>query len=122
MTVLAYQDFLQTASENLCDPQNIGQRNAVLIVNLERLAELDGVLGFAIVDEIMRKISWQLKDSLNPGDLVGVTGRYQICCLLVDLLTDAHAMLAAHKILRILTPPVELGRRNIILAARIGGR
>lgn len=120
MTVLAYQDFLQTASQKLCDPHNIDQRNAVLIVNLERLAELDGVIGFAIVDEIMRKISWQLKESLNPGDLVGVTGRYQICCLLVDLLTDAHAMLAAHKILRVLTPPVELGGRNIILAARIG--
>lgn len=119
MTVLTYQDFLQTASQKLCDLHSIDQRNAVLIVNLERLAELDGVLGFTIVDEIMHKISRQLQDSLNAGDLVGVTGRYQICCLLVDLLTDAHAMLAAHKILRILTPPVELGRRNIILAARI---
>lgn len=120
MTVLAYQDFLQTASQRLGDPHHINRRNAILIVNFERLAVLDGVLGFTVVDDIIRKISWQLRDSLHSGDLVGVTGRYQISCLLVDLLTDAHAMLAAHKILRILMPPFVLGRRNIILAPHIG--
>jgi EAL domain-containing protein (putative c-di-GMP-specific phosphodiesterase class I)/GGDEF domain-containing protein len=120
MTVLAYQDFLQTASQRLCNTHNIKRCNAVLIVNFERLAELDGVLGFVTVDDIVRKISWQLKDALNPEDLVGVTGRYQISCLLVDLLTDAHAMLAAHKILRMLARPFISDKRNIILAARIG--
>jgi EAL domain-containing protein (putative c-di-GMP-specific phosphodiesterase class I)/GGDEF domain-containing protein len=120
MTVLAYQDFLQTASRRLCDTHNTNRHNAVLIVNFERLAELDGVLGFAVVDDIVRKISWQLKDALNPGDLVGVTGRYQISCLLVDLLTGAHAMLAAHKILRMPVRPFISDKRNIILAARIG--
>lgn len=119
-TVLTYQGFLQTASRRLLDPHNTGRHNAVLIVNFERLAELDGVLGFTIVDDIMRQVSSQLRDALNPGDLTGITGRYQICCLLIDLLTDAHAMLAAHKILRILTLPFVLGRRNIILAPRIG--
>lgn len=120
MTVLAYQDFLQTASQRLCDSHNNKRRNAVLIVNFERLSELDGVLGFAMVDDIIRKISRQLKDELNSEDLVGITGRYQISCLLAGLLTDAHAMLAAHKILRMLARPFVLGRRKIVLAARIG--
>jgi EAL domain-containing protein (putative c-di-GMP-specific phosphodiesterase class I)/GGDEF domain-containing protein len=120
MTVFAYQDFLQIASRKLSDPSGLGRPGALLLVNFERLVELDGVLGFVTVDEIMRKISGQLKDALNTGDLVGITGRYQICCLLINLLTDAHAMLAAHKILRVLTPPFVLDRRNIILAPRIG--
>ncbi|MCE7913221.1 MAG: GGDEF domain-containing protein [Nitrosomonas sp. PRO4] len=120
MTVLAYQEFLQIASQKLFDSHGIEQRHAVLMVNFERLAELDGVLGFATVDEILQKISWQLRDSLKQDDLVGVIGRYQICCLLVDLPTHAHAELAAHRILRILTPPYALERRNIILAVRIG--
>lgn len=120
MTVLAYQDFLQTASEKLCHSCHIERHHAVLIINFERLAELDGVLGFATVDEIIHQISQQLRDSLKHDDLVGITGRYQICCLLIDLPTAAHAELAAHKVLRILTPPFVLDRRNIILAARIG--
>lgn len=108
------------ASMKLCDPNIFGRHNALLLVNFERLAELDGVLGFNAVDEVVRKISNQLKDALNPESLVGITGRYQVCCLLVELLSDAHATLAAHKILRILMSPVVLGKRNITLAPRIG--
>ncbi|SEQ00026.1 putative bifunctional diguanylate cyclase/phosphodiesterase [Nitrosomonas ureae] len=120
MTILAYQHFLQQASRRLHDECQSGRRNAVLIINFERLIELDGILGFTIVDNTLQQIAQQLRDALNPDDLVGITGRYQICCLLVDLLTDAHAMLAAHKILRILTPPFVLDRKNIILAPRLG--
>ncbi|MBX9917592.1 MAG: GGDEF domain-containing phosphodiesterase [Nitrosomonas sp.] len=120
MTVLAYQDFLQQASRKLNTAHPAGPRSAVLIVNFERLAELDGVLGFTVVDDILQQIAGQLRNALNPQDLVGITGRYQLCCLLADLLTDAHAMLAAHKIIRILAQPFAFGRRNIILAPRIG--
>lgn len=120
MTALAYQDFLKTASRMLLDPQYVDRRNAVLIVNFERLSRLDGVIGFANVDEIVRQASERLGVALNSEDLVGVTGRYQISCLLANLLTDAHAMLAAHKILRILKPSFTLGMRNVILSPRIG--
>lgn len=120
MTALSYQDFLQVASRKLCDPNNLGQHNALLLVNFERLAELDGVLGFNAVDAVVRQISSQVKDALSAESLVGITGRYQICCLLVELLSDAHAILAAHKILRILMLPVVLDKRNITLAPRIG--
>ncbi|MBS0299056.1 MAG: EAL domain-containing protein [Proteobacteria bacterium] len=120
MTVLAYQSFLKIASQKLHEAHSSNFRKAVLIVNFERLAELDGVLGFTVVDNMLQQIAAQLKSALNPEDLVGITGRYQLCCLLADLLTDAHAMLAAHKIIRILAQPFAFGRRNIILAPRIG--
>ena len=120
MTILDYPGFLQAAATKLARFSGGNQHHAFLLVNLERLAELDGVLGFARVDEIMQKVSQQLQQSLNVEDLLGITGRYQICCLLIDLLSDAHAVLAAHKILRILTPPFVIGRQNILLAPRIG--
>jgi EAL domain-containing protein (putative c-di-GMP-specific phosphodiesterase class I)/GGDEF domain-containing protein len=120
MTILVYQDFLQTASRMLLEPHHIERRHAVLIVNFERLSRLDGVLGFTTVDEIVRQAAERLGDALNSGDLVGVTGRYQISCLLANLLTDAHAMLAAHKILRLLKPSIKLGKQNIMLSPRIG--
>ncbi|QOJ24556.1 MAG: EAL domain-containing protein [Gammaproteobacteria bacterium] len=120
MTVLAYQSFLIKASQKLNDAHPSNFRKAVLIVNFERLAELDGVLGFTVVDDMLQQIAAQLRSALNPGDLVGITGRYQLCCLLANLLTDAHAMLAAHKIIRILAQPFAFGRRSIILAPRIG--
>ena len=73
MTVLAYQDFLQQASRKLDAAHPAGPRSAVLIVNFERLAELDGVLGFTVVDDILQQIAGQLRNALNPQDLVGIT-------------------------------------------------
>ncbi len=119
--VLSYQDFMQIASKTLDDQKNAADcRSAILIINFERLAELDGVLGFAMVDDIILRSAEWLRDAMNSEDLVGITGRYQISCLLIGLLSDAHAMLAAHKALRILSPPFLAGKRSIILSPRIG--
>lgn len=120
MTVLTYQNFLKRAAQELNHARSSGSHKAVLVVNFERLAELDGVLGFSAVDDILQQVANQLKSALHPADLIGITGRYQLCCLLGELLTDAHAMLATHKIIRILAQPFAFGRRNIILAPRIG--
>ncbi len=120
MSVHNYQDFLQLAAGKLSALRVTGNRYAVLSVSLERLAKLDGILGFIAVDKILQKIAVQLGDALNPQDLVGVTGRYQISCLLTDLHANAHAMLAAHKVLRILNPPFALGNQKIMLAPCIG--
>ncbi len=120
MPVLAYQDFLQVAAHKLSNSHHSNSRHAVLIVSFERFPALDGILGFTTVDKIMQQLSEQLKNALNLEDLVSIAGRYQISCLLVDLLTNAHAMLAAHKILRTLTLPFTLGKQKIMLAPCIG--
>jgi len=120
MPVLSYSNFFQAAERKLSDNRNACGNHAVLTVNLGRLAELDGILGYAAVDQIIQTISKQLADALNPGDLIGITGRHQVSCLLVNLLANAHALLAAHKILRILTVPFTLGAHNILLNPCIG--
>lgn len=120
MPILSYQNFFQTAERKLSDNNNACGNHAVLTVNLGRLAELDGILGHAAVDQIIQTISKQLADALNPEDLIGITGRHQVSCLLVNLLANAHAILAAHKIIRILTVPFTLGTQNILLNPCIG--
>ncbi len=120
MTIYTYQDFLQTAAATLFEVNKDHQHSAVIVLNLEGLPELDGVLGHTEVDEILVELVQQLRDALNTNDLVGPTGRYQISCLLTDLLTSNHAILAAHKILRTFTPPLLFNSRNIALLPRIG--
>lgn len=120
MTTLSYSNFLGTASEILLESQSTPQRYAVLVIDLERLPELDGVLGYSVVDEIVQQVSVLISDALNSKDIVGITGRYQISCLLVGLPTNSHATLAAHKVLRILNTPYSSGERHIFLLPRIG--
>ncbi len=120
MTIYTYQDFLQTASETLFDVNKAHKHSAVIVLNLEGLPELDSTLGYTEVDAVLDELVQQLREALNTTDLVGPTGRYQISCLLSDLLTSNHAILAAHKILRIFTPPFLFNNRSIILLPRIG--
>ncbi len=120
MIIHSYQDFLQTASVALLDANNANLHSAVVVVNLEGLPELDGILGYAEVDAFLDQLVQQMREALNATDLVGPSGRYQICCLLVDLLTDNHALLAAHKILRTFTTPFHFNKRRITLLPRIG--
>ncbi len=120
MTKYSYQDFLQTASETLFDVNKAHKYSAVIVLNLEGLPELDATLGYTEVDEILDELVQHLHGELNTTDIVGPTGRYQISCLLADLLTCNHAILAAHKILRIFTPLFLFNNRGIVLLPRIG--
>lgn len=120
MPILSYPHFLQAAERKLSDSGSASGNHAILTVNLGRLAELDGILGYAAVDRIIQTVATQLADALNPGDLIGITGRHQISCLLVNLLASAHAVLAAHKIIRTLAMPFALERQNILLTPCIG--
>ncbi|MDT8364497.1 MAG: GGDEF domain-containing phosphodiesterase [Nitrosomonas sp.] len=120
MTILSYPDFLQTTSRILLESQNIPRHSAMLLIEFERLSELDGVLGYRVVDDIVSQAAGVIRHALNPQDVVGATGRHQITCLLTDLLTDEHASLAAHKVMRMLAQPFALNEHRINLFCRIG--
>ncbi|MFZ1712072.1 MAG: GGDEF domain-containing phosphodiesterase [Nitrosomonas sp.] len=120
MTILSYPDFLQTTSRILLESQNVPRHNAILLIEFERLPELDGVLGYRVVDDLVGQAAGMIRHALNPQDIVGTVGRYQITCLLTDLLTDEHASLAASKIMRVLAQPLLLNEHRINLFSRIG--
>ena len=120
MTILSYQDFLQTVSHILLTPQSTPGHSAMLMIEFERLAEMDGVLGYRVVDDIVNQAAGAIRQALNPKDIVGMTGRHQVACLLLNLLTDEHALLAAHKLLRTMSQPVLLNGYRINLFCRIG--
>lgn len=120
MPIHSYQAFLQTASKILLDANNAHQHSAVIIINLDGLPKLDGILGYTEVDEILGNLVQQIQGALNGKDITGPSGRHQICCLLSDLLTTNHAILAAHKIMRIFTQNHYFNRRRVSLLPRIG--
>jgi EAL domain-containing protein (putative c-di-GMP-specific phosphodiesterase class I)/GGDEF domain-containing protein len=115
-----YKSFVMTAAQVLRDANDAHSISGVIVVNFEGLPELDGALGYDEVDETLAKLVLKVRDALASTDVVGSSGRYQICCLLADLLTQAHAELAAHKLLRLLTPTILVKDRRVSLLPRIG--
>jgi EAL domain-containing protein (putative c-di-GMP-specific phosphodiesterase class I)/GGDEF domain-containing protein len=120
MQALSYRDFLQAIDGIVHESRQAGRHCAALVVDFEGLADLDGVLGYAVVDDIIDHGASRLVEALQPNDLVGMIGRHQLACLLHDLPGEGHAVLAAHKALRVLTAPFVHGERRLVLAPRIG--
>lgn len=115
-----YKNFVITAARVLSDANEAHAISGVIVVNFEGLPELDGALGYDAVDEVLVELVLKVNDALTSTDVVGASGRYQICCLLSDLLTQAHAELAAHKLLRLLTPTILVKDRRVSLLPRLG--
>lgn len=120
MQALHYPDFLRTIDDILQESRPAGRRCAALVVDFEGLRDLDGALGYVAVDHIIAQAASRVVEALHPNDVVGMIGRHQLACLLHDLPGEGHAMLAAHKVLRALAPPLVHGERRLVLSPRIG--
>ena len=115
-----YQDFLNKAFEALRHPEKLTHKKALLLIDFEKLSALECAVGFFPIDNILQQAYDLVRDALHPHDIVGITGRHQMCCLLTQLQSDNFAILAAHKILRIFQKRFPLGERLIVLFPRIG--
>lgn len=120
MAAITYQDFLSKAFEALHHPAHINQKKALLLINFEKLPTLESAVGFFPIDHILQQAFELISNALRPNDIVGITDRHQICCLLTQLPSENHALLAAHKILQIFQQRFPLGERLIVLFPRIG--
>ncbi len=118
--VLAYPVFLAELARLPMNAGGSGPHHAVAVVDFEGLSELDGVVGYAAVDEIARQAAARLTDALQSSGQVGMTGRHQLACLLYNLPGPDYATLAGHKILRVLSPAFEQDERKLVVSPRIG--
>jgi len=115
-----YRGLLRQVARALASPPQDKRVIAVVLIDFEVLSELDSVLGYTTVDSLVREAARRLADALPGNDLVGHTGRHQLACLLTGLDSEMHAVLAAHKIMRTLAPPLVHGNRRLALSPRLG--
>ena len=120
MAALTYQDFLSKAYAALQHSAHNEQKKALLLIDFEKLSALESAVGFFPIDNILQQTFDLINNALHPNDIVGITGRHQICCLLTQLPSESHALLAAHKVLRIFQQRFPLGERLVVMFPRIG--
>ena len=77
MTVLTYQNFLKRAAQELNHARSPGSHKAVLVVNFERLAELDGVLGFREAPKKVASVGQARRNQMKKRSLQGVNEHFE---------------------------------------------
>lgn len=121
MTCLEYPKFCEKMNQVLNTYEHAANPvMAVIFIQFEGLAELDSLLGFKAVDDLIQEAGQRLDEALMENDLVGYLDRHHLACFLPKLTAASYAELAGYQVLRILGQPFYVNSRQFILTPRIG--
>ncbi|MEO8156706.1 MAG: GGDEF domain-containing phosphodiesterase [Betaproteobacteria bacterium] len=117
--VLDYSAF-RSRVQALTGEDASSPRLGVLLLNLDGMQIIDSTLGFDFGDRLLKDASERLLNALKSTDVVGEIGRGQFVCLLVNLASSAHAVLAANKLFSALSAPISVDGRTLHLSPCVG--
>lgn len=117
--VLDYARF-RSHAQALADGGAASIRLGMLLLNLDGMQIIDSMLGFDFGDRLLEDVAQRLLLALKSTDIVGEIGRGQFVCMLVDMATEAHAVLAANKVFAALSAPISVDGRTLHLSPCVG--
>ncbi|MEO6138760.1 MAG: bifunctional diguanylate cyclase/phosphodiesterase [Luteimonas sp.] len=102
----ARSGFLASLRQQI-DAANAGQASlALLVVDVNGFAQINGAHGYAFGDEVLRHVARQLVVVARSDDQVARIGDNRFALILPNILNRGHAELAARKINRLLEVPL----------------
>ena len=93
---------------------------AVMFLDLDRFKSINDALGHNVGDELLKLVSWRLKESIFGGDTVARLGGDEFAIVLPDLDKPDNAARAAGKILERLGQSFRVGTHELYTATSIG--
>ena len=109
--------FLPRVLENQARLQSSA---ALLIVDVDKFHRVNSLYGYAVGDQLLKKLAELLLMVSRPQDHVFRIGDNRFALILMDIMNSGHAELAAQKIQRSLDIPFSLGSSQIKLDCTIG--
>ncbi|MEX0959023.1 MAG: GGDEF domain-containing phosphodiesterase [Burkholderiales bacterium] len=116
--VLQYADFVERVDAAV--RRGGDQTCAALVVDLGEIWRMDGALGLRATDALVSEVALRLVGALREEDVVGHLGRLRLACLLTELPSREHAVLAGSKAFRVVSEATRTGEQVIYLNPRIG--
>jgi len=97
-----------------------GSRVAVLVVDLNRMREINFSAGYALTDRLLGELSRRLTEAMRARDVIARMGGDEFAILLPDVLSEDHAMLAARKVRRVAEAPYMLDDHPVPISVSVG--
>jgi len=93
---------------------------ALVIVDVDGFAQVNGVHGYAIGDALLRHVAEQLGKVARQQDYVARIGDDRFALILTGLMNKGHAELAVQKLFRLLELPFQSGDVRMHVAVSVG--
>lgn len=95
-------------------------RIAVLMLGLDRFKDINGGLGYAEGDQVLKAVTERLVSAAGVGASIGHRGGDEFCILLTDVETEGCVQGHANKILDAVRQPISLHGLEVVVTASIG--
>lgn len=95
-------------------------RIAVLMLGLDRFKDINGGLGYAEGDQVLKAVTERLVSAAGVGASIGRRGGDEFCILLTDVETEGCVQGHANKILDAVRQPISLHGLDVVVTASIG--
>jgi diguanylate cyclase (GGDEF)-like protein/PAS domain S-box-containing protein len=127
---LAYHDALtglpnrvlfgDRLSVAVAQAHRLGQKVALLFLDLDRFKLINDSLGHGVGDVLLKAVAGRLRASVREGDTVARLGGDEFTLLLPGLTRPHDVLRIAEKILAAVRAPFELGEREVYVTASMG--
>jgi len=97
-----------------------GTRCAVLFVDLDRFKPVNDSFGHFVGDELLRAIAERLRSAMRAEDSVARLGGDEFVVLLRHVVDDDDARLVAHKLVELVSAPLQVNGRELCVTPSIG--
>jgi len=97
-----------------------GENLALLFVDLDRFRAIDGAVGHASGDDLLRRIAGRLKGCVGAGDTVARVGGDEFALLVPRVGRVEEAAAIARKVMEIIKRPFIVDDREVIVTASVG--
>lgn len=95
-------------------------RIAVLMLGLDRFKDINGGLGYAEGDQVLKAVTERLVSAAGVGASIGHRGGDEFCILLTDVETEGCVQGRANRILDAVRQPISLHGLEVVVTASIG--
>ena len=112
--------FEERAAEAIARARRRGELAALLLLDLDRLKEVNDGFGHEAGDVLLRTVAARLRGCLRGEDFVARIGGDEFCVLLQGLAEPREAAIVAQKLLEALAPPCRIGAHQASARASIG--
>lgn len=112
--------FLPTLSRHVHQANENRAVLALLIIDIDGFARINGAYGFDVGDQLLRHLAQQLKAVARPYDYLARIGDNRFALVLTRVMNHGHVELAIQKLLRLLEVPFQSTDARLNLAVTIG--
>lgn len=112
--------FLRQLERVLLESTKGGSAGALLLIDLNKLKQVNDTLGHDAGDSLLRQFAKRLSTSLRDNDVLCRLGGDQFALILSEISGESHLVTVANKLLTVLRQPVTLGEREVTVSSSIG--